>query len=89
MKTSLTETQKIENYLLQRYSEDAPVFEAQLILQPELREKVLWQQNTYSLIHEYSRRKLLNELELIHQKLFSDPKQENFRQKILRIFSKR
>ena len=89
MKTSLTETQKIESYLFNRHSENSPVFEAELILQPELREKVLWQQKTYSLVHEYSRRKLLTEFEVIHQKLFSDPKQESFRQKILRIFSKR
>lgn len=86
MKTSWIEIQQIETHLLRPDHEEALVFEARLILEPALQEKLLWQQKTYALVHEYGRRKLRTEIETVHQKLFREPAHESFRKKILQIF---
>jgi hypothetical protein len=89
MKTSWTETQQIESHLHLLDEANAPVFEARLILEPALLEKLQWQQKTYALVHEYGRRKLRAEIELLHQKIFREPAHESFRKKILQIFNLR
>ena len=87
MRTSLHEIQQIEDYLFQYAGEaDACLFEARLILEPALREKMAWQQKTYELITQYSRRQLKAELEAIHQKLFTAPAHRSFRDRIRSIF---
>lgn len=88
MKTSLTETKQIEAYLLQTAVEDTPVFEARLILEPGLHEKLLWQQKTYALLHRYGRRQLRTELEAVHQKLFREAEHRTFREKIFALFNR-
>jgi hypothetical protein len=88
MKTSLTETKQIEAYLLQPAGEDTPVFEARLILEPGLHEKLLWQQKTYALLHRFGHRQLRAELEAVHQKLFREAEHRTFREKILQLFTK-
>ncbi|HVW15400.1 MAG TPA: hypothetical protein VHB54_16330 [Mucilaginibacter sp.] len=89
MKTSLSETERIEAHLL-RLSEpgDKLVFEARLLLEPELRDKMHWQQKTYALVKKYGREELKKEIEAIHQQLFTEQKHISFRQKIIGIFSK-
>lgn len=88
MTTSLIETKQIEAYLLQSAGEDEPVFEARLILEPDLHEKLLWQQKTYALLHRYGRRQLRAELESVHGKLFREAEHRTFREKILHLFTK-
>ena len=90
MRTSLIETEQIEAHLL-RLSEpgDALVFEARLLLEPELKDKLDWQQKTYTIVRQYGRRQLKQEIEAVHQQLFNRPEHAGFRQKIMRLFTKK
>ncbi|MBS1503008.1 MAG: hypothetical protein JST32_13155 [Bacteroidetes bacterium] len=90
MRTSLPETEQIDAHLL-RLSEagDRLVFEARLLLEPELRVKMHWQENTYALVKKYGREELKKEIKAVHQQLFTEQKHISFRQKILGIFSKK
>lgn len=90
MRTSLLETEQIESHLTRRAEAgNALVFEARLLLEPELRDKVLWQQRTYSIIREYGREQLKGEIEAVHRQLFNNGAHQGFRQKIMRLFSKK
>jgi len=90
MRTSLIETEQIEAHLL-RLSEpgDALVFEARLLLEPGLRDKMHWQQKTYTIIKQYGRQQLRQEIGAVHQQLFSNPEHAGFGQKIMRLFAKK
>lgn len=89
MKTSWNETRQIDEHLSGKMNTgDALVFEAKLLLEPELGDKVLWQQKTHDLITQFGRRQLKNEIEAIHQKLFTSPGHHSFHQKIRRLFTK-
>ena len=90
MRTSLNDIQQIDDYLLQYAGKtDRALFEARLILQPALQENLLWQQKTYDIIRQHSRRRLKAEIESVHQHLFTEPEHISFRLKIQRIFSKK
>ena len=90
MRTSLIETEQIEAHLLRRSDTgESLVFEARMLLNPELKEKVLWQQKTYQLVTLYGRNQLKQEIESVHQKLFNEDHHQSFRQKIMRLFSKK
>jgi hypothetical protein len=90
MRTSLIETEQIEAHLL-NLSEpgDALVFEARLLLEPELRNKMHWQRKTYHIVRQYGRQQLKQEIEAVHQQLFNRPEHARFRQKIMRLFTKK
>lgn len=89
MKTSWSETRQIEAHLSGKMNTgDALVFEAKLLLEPELSDKVLWQQKTHAIITQLGRRQLRNEIETIHQQLFTSPEHHSFSQKIRRLFTK-
>ena len=89
MRTSLNDIQKIDDYLLRYAGEaDRALFEARLILQPALRESLLWQQKTYAIVRQYSRRQLKAEIETVHQHLFTEPEHIPFRRKIMALFSR-
>ena len=90
MRTSLIETQQIEAHLLKLSDPgDSLVFEARLILEPELKEKLMWQEKTYSMVRIYGRDQLKKEIETVHQKLFTQPEHTSFSQKIRRLFTNR
>ncbi len=89
MKTSLDELQLIENCLLGRApGEQQALFEAKLLLDPELREDVYWRWKTYGIVREYGRKQLYKELEKVHHTLFTKPKHQSFRDKVLGFFRK-
>lgn len=89
MKTSLNELRLIEQHLLTGHEdEESFLFEAKLILQPELKEQVYWQRKTYQLIQEYGRQQLKAEIERVHQRLFHTNAHQPFRRRIMRLFSK-
>lgn len=89
MMTSWNETKQIEAHLFKTANTgSALVFEACLILDNELADKVMWQQKAYHIIQQYSRRQLKKEIELVHQKLFTQPEHTSFSQQIRRLFSK-
>jgi hypothetical protein len=87
MRTSLNEIKEIDNYLLDQIEpEEKFVFEVKLLLNRELAEKVKLQQRVYALITKYGRRSLRKEIEMVHRKLFSEPKYHSFRTRIENIF---
>ena len=89
MRTSLNETKQIDDYLFAYAgAADALLFEARLILQPGLQEKMQWQQRTYEIIQQYSRRRLKAEIEAVHQQLFNEPEHISFRRKVLSFFNR-
>jgi hypothetical protein len=90
MRTSLIETEQIEAHLLRLSSPgDSLVFEARLLLEPELREKLRWQKEAYQMVRLYGRDHLKKEIDNVHQKLFTQPEHKSFSQKIRQLFSKR
>ncbi|ATP56341.1 hypothetical protein CPT03_07580 [Pedobacter ginsengisoli] len=89
MKTSWNETQQIEAFIRGTTSpSDAILFEAKLILDDELAEKVRWQKQAYQVVKQYSRQKLREEIETVHQQLFTGHQHLTFSQKIKQLFSK-
>lgn len=89
MKTSLNELRLIEDYLLSGCKgEERCLFEARLILQPELKEHVYWQEKTYHIVRNYGRKQLKAEIEQIHETLFNTNEHQTFRQRIMRLFVK-
>lgn len=89
MKTSLNEIQLIEAHLLGAGPvEDQLLFEAKLVLQPELRQSLYWQEKTYGLLQQYGRQQLRKEIEQVHQTLFTGSMHRSFSQKILSFFRK-
>ena len=89
MRTSLIETEQIDAHLMQRSDTgESLVFEAKMLLDTELKEKVQWQQKAYHLVKLYGRDQLRQEIEAVHQKLFSEERHKTFRQRIMSLFKK-
>ena len=89
MKTSLNDTQTIEQYLAGKLSPwNRMLFASRLKINPSLRNDVELQKKTYWLVKIYHRKKLKEELESLHQQLFSNPEKKDFRRRILEIFGK-
>ncbi|MDB5011484.1 MAG: hypothetical protein JWQ06_2273 [Mucilaginibacter sp.] len=90
MKTLWNEIEQIEAYLHRSADTGSKlVFEARLLLEPELQEKTAWQQKAYEFIHRYGRRQLKQEIEAVHQQLFASPEHASFSQKIRLLFINR
>jgi hypothetical protein len=88
MPTSWNNTIQIEQYLSNNLNNgDALVFEARLLLNPELADKVHWQQKTYTLIRGYGCQQLKQEINEVHRHLFTEPKHRRFSQKIRALFN--
>jgi len=89
MRTSLNEIKLIDDHIFNKNTpEDALVFDAMLILNPGLSTQIMWQKKTHALVRQYGRKKLKTEIEMVHQRLFTEPVNQTFRQKILSLFSK-
>jgi hypothetical protein len=83
----MNDVQHIERYLNSALApEDHLLMEAQLIIDPALRDKVLWQERSHELIRAYSRKQIRSEIEKAHQRLFSESRFSTFRKKIQHIF---
>ena len=90
MRTSLNEIKLIDDHLFgTAHPADALLFDAMLILDNALPEKIEWQQNAHAAVQQYGRKKLKAEIDAVHQKLFSAPQHLHFRQKILKLFFNR
>jgi hypothetical protein len=88
MRTSLNETKLADGYIFNNNTpQDALLFEAMLIINPELPNRVMWQKKAHDIVREYGRKKLKAEIESVQLQLFNGPKHLGFRQKILRLFS--
>jgi hypothetical protein len=89
MRTSLTEIKLIDDYIFDKAETgDALVFDALLIINPELKSQIMWQKKTHQLVKQYGRKTLKQEIENVHRQLFDTDNHLSFRQKILRLFSK-
>jgi hypothetical protein len=87
MRTSLNNIRLIDSHLFNRNTTgDALVFDALLILNPELNEQIEWQKKTHNMIQQCSRKKLKAEIESVHQKLFNTSEHISFRHRILNLF---
>lgn len=90
MRTSLNNIKEIDDHVLnQSAPQDALLFEAKLIIDPELKYKVMWHKQTLSIVNQYGRNNLRTIIENVHQQLFTQPEHLTFKQKILRLFNKR
>ena len=89
MKISWRNSKTIENYLAGRLPHnEALLFQAKLLTDPNLRLQVTWQEKTYALIKLFARRELKSSLERTHQKIFRDPDKKDFQESILQLFIK-
>jgi len=90
MKTLWNETEQIEAHITGfTDTGNALLFEAKLLIEPELHDKIVWQKKTYTLIQHYGRKQLKQEIEAVHQKLFSSMQHHSFSQKIRQLFTNR
>ncbi len=89
MKILQTDLPQIESYLLgDTQGGDRVLFEARLILEPDLKTGTHWQKETYAYVNQYGRQKLREEIDLVEKTIFTAEKHKTFRQKILRLFTK-
>jgi hypothetical protein len=90
MRTSLNNIAQAEAHLLNKqHPGDALLFGARLLLDTDLQANVSAQKQVYTLVQQYGRRQLKQEIEAIHQQLFTQPEHLSFKQKIARIFLNR
>jgi hypothetical protein len=88
MRTSLNEIKLIDCHIFnQGNHEDALLFDAMLLLDAGLPEKIMWQKKAHAIVQQYGRKKIKAEIEMVHQKLFNEPVHQTFKQRILRFFS--
>lgn len=87
MRTSLNEIKEIDDHLFQLApSADAFLFEAKMVLDKSLHDKVRAQQEAHLMVQQYSRKKLIAEINAVHLELFQDTRPHSFADKILRLF---
>lgn len=87
MRTSLLETRRIEKFLLQQGDlGDRLVLETQAQLNPDLAQRVGFQNQTYQLVETYGRQKLRKEIRQIDARMFAGTRHVTFLQKILSYF---
>lgn len=87
MRTSLNDIRNIENYLEGKLNpEELLVFQARLLSDPVLKLNVYVQQKVYSILRLYHRKKLKEEVETVHQRVFGDPLKVKFQQAVYQLF---
>jgi len=89
MKTSAFDTQHIDRYLLQQLpAGDKLVFDAKLMLCPELKDTVKWQRKVHQLVRLRGKMQLKSQIKSVEQLVFSQPEYSSFRQRIMRLFGR-
>ena len=87
MMTSLNNARLIEAYLQNKLSPlNRLMFEARLILNPDLRSDLHYQEKTYRVVKMYHRKQLKVEFEEMYQRICSNPDNVTFQQNIHQIF---
>jgi hypothetical protein len=87
MRTSLNDIRLIDNFLSGKLSpEKSLLFHVRLIEDPVLRINLCIQQKVYTLLRTYHRKKLKEEIESFHEKIFSDPLKADLQERILYHF---
>ncbi|MES2061094.1 MAG: hypothetical protein V4456_04190 [Bacteroidota bacterium] len=89
MRTSLNNIKETDDHVLGLAApQDDLLFEARMILNPELRLDVAWHRQTLNLVQQYGRKQLRAEIQAVHNQLFTQPQHQSFRQNILRFFKR-
>lgn len=89
MKTSASDTRLIESFIQKQLAPaDQLVFEARLLLIPELNETLNWQQQVQQLVKLRGRKQLKAQIKLVEQKVFTEPAHQTFRDRLYRLFKK-
>ena len=87
MKTSWNDTILTEHYLSGSLSdEERALFEARLILEPQLADNLKWQQKTTVAARQYGRQNLREEIEQVSHHIFTASHYVSFRKKVLSFF---
>ena len=87
MRTSLNNIKEVDDHLLGLSApQDNLLFEVKMIINPELSANVFWHKQTLNLVQQYGREQLRADIEAVHNKLFTLPEHQSFRQTILRFF---
>jgi hypothetical protein len=86
MRTSLTEIQEIDNYLLDHNPAQSLVVDAKMLVSPLFKDKVHWQEAVHKLVKLRGREKLRFEIQLVEQELLTAPKYRSFQERIRCIF---
>lgn len=88
MKTSWNRIKQLERYLLRQSTpEEDRLLEAQLTLDPSLREDLRGQRQTYDIVRRYGRQQLRREIEAVEHQLFHTPQHRGFQRMIRRLFT--
>lgn len=89
MRTSLNNIKEIDDHVLGIAApQQNLLFEAKMILNPELRVDVAWHKQTLTLVQQYGRKQLRTDIQAVQQQLFTRPEHQSFRQTILRFFNR-
>lgn len=87
MKTSASDTQQIDLYLLKQLAPgDKLVMDASFVLNPELNETLKWQQQVHTLVQMRGRKQLQNQIKAVEEKLFTAPEYLSFRERVWQLF---
>ena len=88
MRTSLNDIQTIEHFLGETLSSNEKiVLESRLLAHPELTLQIRLQRKIYRLVKLFHRKKVKQEIEKIHNDIFSDPAKTSFQQQIFQLFN--
>jgi len=88
MRTSLNKIKEADDYLLKVMDpEEAVLYEAKLILNPEMKSELYWHRKTHEAVRTYARAQLRREINAVHDKLFFQPEHSTFRKKVMSFFS--
>lgn len=87
MATSLSNTESIDSYLLNKLDPaERLVVEARILTDPNFARRVESQQTIHGIARYFGRRKLRRQLESIHQALRTNPMKQSFRRSITQLF---
>jgi hypothetical protein len=87
MKTSLTDIARTEKFLRDELRPpEVLVYEAQMIVDEDLRKNTFYHRVVHSLVRAYHRKKLKAEVQEVHDKLFNDPARAHVWHELTKLF---
>ena len=87
MKTSLTDLVRTEKFLRDELgTPEVLVYEAQMIIDEDLRKNTFYHRVVHSIVRAYYRKKLKAEVQEVHNKLFNDPAREQAWKDLIKLF---
>jgi hypothetical protein len=87
MKTSSTDLSRTEKFLRgELRTPDALVYEANLLIDEDMRKKTFYHRMVHSLVRAYHRKKLKAEVQDVHNQLFNDPAKAHVWREVIKLF---